>query len=78
MLLADDIESFWLSGPSYTEQDQAAGAAQLERAYSHTSSALSRTASLAGRHTASSEGMSGCSPPRMSPLTSKLDQCCLA
>lgn len=59
MLLADDIESFWLSGSSYLSPDQATGPSQLERAYSHSSSALSRTASLAqsaGRHAATSEG----------------------
>ncbi len=59
MLLADDIESFWLSGPSHSSADLAAGPSQLDRAHSHSSSALSRTASLAqssGRHAAHSEG----------------------
>ncbi|KAL0053131.1 hypothetical protein WJX82_001373 [Trebouxia sp. C0006] len=59
MLLADDIESFWLSGPSHSSADLAAGPSQLDRAHSHSSSALSCTASLAqssGRHAAHSEG----------------------
>ena len=59
MLLADDIESFWLSGPSYQAAEQTAAPTQLDRAYSHTSSALSRTVShapSAGRRTSTSEG----------------------
>ncbi|KAL0029799.1 hypothetical protein WJX77_000735 [Trebouxia sp. C0004] len=59
MLLADDIESFWLSGPSHSSADVTAAPSQLDRAHSHSSSALSRTASLAqssGRHAGHSEG----------------------
>lgn len=60
MLLADDIESFWLAGPSSSGTcDQAAAPTQLDRAYSHGSSALSRSASIAhsvGRHPSTSEG----------------------
>ena len=60
MLLADDIESFWLAGPSSSgTSDQAAAPTQLDRAYSHGSSALSRSASIAhsvGRHPSTSEG----------------------
>lgn len=60
MLLADDIESFWLAGPSSSGTcDQAAAHTQLDRAYSHGSSALSRSASIAhsvGRHPSTSEG----------------------
>lgn len=62
MLLADDIESFWLAGPSSSgSTDQAAAPSQLDRAYSHASSALSRSASFAqsvGRHPSTSEGQS--------------------
>lgn len=60
MLLADDIESFWLAGPSSSgSSDQAATTTQLDRTYSHGSSALSRSASVAhsvGRHPTVSEG----------------------
>ena len=70
MLLADGIESFWLAGPSSSgSYDQAATPTQLDRAYSHASSALSRSASVAhsvGRHPNTSEGQpkpSVCSPP---------------
>ena len=60
MLLADDIESFWLAGPcSSGSSDLAAPPTQLDRAYSHGSSALSRSASIAhsvGRHPTTSEG----------------------
>lgn len=60
MLLADDIESFWLAGPSSSgSSDQSGTSTQLDRAYSHGSSAPSRSASVAhsvGRHPSTSEG----------------------
>ncbi|KAL3150452.1 hypothetical protein ABBQ32_000282 [Trebouxia sp. C0010 RCD-2024] len=60
MLLADDVECFWLAGPSSSgSSDQAATPSQLDRTYSHGSSAPSRAASLAqsvGRHPSTSEG----------------------
>lgn len=63
MLLADDIECFWLAGPSSSgSSDQAATPLQLDRTYSHGSSAPSRAASLAqsvGRHPSTSEGEPG-------------------
>lgn len=63
MLLADDIECFWLAGPSSSgTSDQAATPSQLDRTYSHGSSALSRSASLAqsvSRHPSTSEGGPG-------------------
>lgn len=63
MLLADDVECFWLAGPSSSgSSDQAATPSQLDRTYSHGSSAPSRSASLAqavSRHPSTSEGVPG-------------------
>lgn len=47
MVLADDIESFWLSGPCLRASESAtAASSQLERAYSQESLALSHAASI--------------------------------
>lgn len=60
MVLADDIESFWLSAPSLRSADPAtAGSSQLDRAYSQECSTLSHAPSLGAsisRHHTTSEG----------------------
>lgn len=60
MVLADDIESFWLSAPFLSSADSAtAGASQIDCAYSQESSALSHAPSLGtsiSRHHSATDG----------------------
>lgn len=59
-MLADDIESFWLSAPSLRSADPGTTSSSLlDRAYSQESSALSHAPSLGAaisRHPSTSEG----------------------